>query len=193
MSDAVGQSFHWAGIKKSHALFYGGSLALLFQLYVEVEDGTHPNLGFSIGDGVADITGAYYPLLQNEYPILNNMTFKYSINDAGNVAKGKHKTVIDDYESQYFWMSVKIPHLLFQTNNFLENFFNIALGYSVKGIERSASRANAELYLALDYDFEAIPLEGTFANSMKHILNYFHFPAPMMRISPTVVTYGFRF
>ncbi|MEK7263589.1 MAG: DUF2279 domain-containing protein [Bacteroidota bacterium] len=192
MSDVVGNSFHWTGIEKSLALFYGGSIALLFQLYVEAEDGTHPDLGFSVGDGIADITGAYYPLLQNEFPYLKNFTFKYSIIDAGNVSKGKHKTVIDDYESQYFWCSAKIPYLIFPSDNFLANFFNIAIGYSVKGIEGNKSNAHSELYLAFDYDFEAIPIEGEFASVLKHIFNYVHFPSPMIRISPSVVTYGLR-
>lgn len=191
MSDVVSHSFIWSGVERKKSFFYGGSLALLFQFYVEVEDGTHPELGFSVGDAVADVTGSYFPLIQNEYPFLKNFTFKYSIIDAGNVKRGVNRTLIDDYESQYFWLSAKVPQMIFDSKNFFVKFFNLAIGYSVKGIHFN-QRKVSEIFLALDYDFEAIPLEGSFANSVKHVLNYFHFPSPMIRVTPKFVSYGFR-
>ncbi|MBS4029342.1 MAG: DUF2279 domain-containing protein [Ignavibacteriales bacterium] len=189
MSDVVSHSFIWSGVERKNSFFYGGSIALLFQLYVEVEDGTHPELGFSVGDAIADVTGSYFPLMQNEYPFLKNITWKYSVIKTGNVGP-IHKTVIDDYESQYFWLSAKLPQMIFGSENFFSKFFNIAIGYSVKNIY--VQNKHSEIYLALDYDFEAIPLEGSFVNSVKHVLNYFHFPSPMIRITPSFVGYGFR-
>jgi hypothetical protein len=191
VSDVIGNSFVWSGIEKSKAFFYGGTIACLFQFYVEVEDGTRPDLGFSIGDAIADVTGSYFPLAQNEYPFLKNFTWKYSIIDAGNVKKGLHKTMIDDYESQYFWLSAKVPQMIFGSQNFFSKFFNLAIGYSVKGIHYN-QKSESEVYLALDYDFEAIPLEGSFARSIFHVLNYFHFPSPMIRVTPKFVSYGLR-
>jgi len=191
VSDVIGNAFVWSGIEKRNAFFYGGTIACLFQSYVEVEDGTHPELGFSFGDAVANITGSYFPLLQNEYPLFKNFTFKYSIIDAGNVEKGLNRTLIDDYESQYFWLSAKIPKMIFGSENFFARFFNVAVGYSVKGIHPPIHR-EAEWYVALDYDFEAIPIEGSFARSFFHVLNYFHFPSPMIRVMPKFISYGLR-
>ena len=191
VSDVIGNSFVWSGIEKRNGYFYGGTIACLFQFYVEVEDGTHPDLGFSFGDAIADVTGSYFPLLQNEYSFLKNFTWKYSVIDAGNVKKHFHKTIIDDYESQYFWLSAKVPQMIFGSENFFSKFFNIAFGYSVKGIHPPIDR-ESEWYVALDYDFEAIPIEGSFARSVFHVLNYFHFPSPMIRVAPKFISYGLR-
>jgi len=49
-----------------------------------------------------------------------------------------------------------------------------------------------ELYPAFDYDFSKPPGEGSFLSAVKHVLNYFHFPASTIRLTPGVITYGLR-
>jgi len=99
-SDLVRRSLIWSGVQRENALWYGAGLALAFQLYVEVEDGFHPELGFSLGDATADITGAAFPLLQRCSPVIAAISIKWSANPSLKYKEGKYRTLIDDYESQ---------------------------------------------------------------------------------------------
>jgi hypothetical protein len=63
-SDLMNRSFLWAGIRDGSAQLYGGALSLLFETYVEIEDGFTPAQGFSIGDEAADLLGASLPYLR---------------------------------------------------------------------------------------------------------------------------------
>lgn len=191
--DLIGRSFVWAGLEPESAFLYGGCAALAFQLYVEVEDGFHPELGFSAGDLLADAAGAGYPLAQHLVAELEHVRPKWSFIRSERFKKGSHRTVIDDYESQYYWLSFNIRELLPSVvPSFWPSFLCVAVGYGVKNLGTPAG-GEGEIYLALDYDFSQLPGEGSFLTSLKHLLNYFHFPAPTIRLSPGVVVYGFRF
>jgi hypothetical protein len=192
-SDILGRSLAWAGIPHERALLYGGSAALAFQLYVEVEDGFHPELGFSVQDGIANFAGAVYPFLQYHSNIFRAISPKWSVLPSQKYRQGKFRTLIDDYESQYYWLSVNI-HDIFRdkTPSFIPSFLNIAFGYGVKNLDGKGG-GEKELYIGLDCDFTKLPGSGSFLNTLKHVLNYLHCPAPTVRVTPHVVVYGVRF
>ena len=191
--DIMSRSFEWSGVQTHDALLYGGGLALLFQLYVEVEDGFHPDLGFSIQDGIADVAGAAFPLLQHKSKVFRLLTPKWSAHASPSYQQGKFRTIIDDYESQYYWMSVNLENLLGKESpSWLPGFLNVAVGYSVKNLDYSGN-GEKELYLALDCDFEKLPGEGSFLKALKHLANYFHCPAPTLRLVPAMTAFGIRF
>ncbi|MBI3189950.1 MAG: DUF2279 domain-containing protein [Ignavibacteriales bacterium] len=191
-SDIMSRSFHWSGMEEQDAAMLGGGLALAFQLYVEVEDAFHPNLGFSLGDGVADALGAALPALRLEYPSLNTLSLKWSAIPSPRFQRGDFRTIIDDYESQYYWLSVNIKDALGKSSpGFIPSFLNLALGYGVKNLSINENK-ESELYLSLDIDFTKLPGDGAFLHSIKHILNYFHAPMPTIRIAPSVIGYGLR-
>lgn len=187
----MSRSFVWAGVRPSTASLYGGALSLAFQIYVETEDGFTPSLGFSIGDMVANMTGAVYPLLQYHYASLEHVQPKWSVIRSEKFKQGKFRSVIDDYESQYYWLSFNVKELLPDlVPSFWPSFLPIAVGFSVKNIDRRLGGGQWELYVALDYDFRKLPGEGTFLRAVKHVLNYIHIPAPTVRIRPRVTAYG---
>lgn len=192
-SDIIGRSFRWSGIETERALLYGASLSLAFQLYVEVEDGFTKVLGFSPGDAVANIVGACYPLLQNHDPWFQNFQLKWSIVPSAKYKEGYYRTLIDDYESQYFWLSMNMsgafPALF---GSITPSFLNLAIGYSVKNIDR-LNGGERELYIGFDIDMTKMPGEGAFLTTIKHVLNYFHFPSPVIRLTPSIIMYGLRF
>lgn len=191
-SNLVGHALVWAGLDPSSALLYSGIGSFAFQLYVEIEDGFHPELGFSMGDFTADAIGAAYPWFQNRYPVLKNIRFKWNYIRSERFKQGNFRNVIDDYESQYYWLSVNLKELFPSVvPDFWPSFFGIGLGYGVKNLDRP--EGEREFYLALDYDFTKLPGEESFLAAVKHALNYIHFPAPTIRISPSVITYGLRF
>jgi len=192
-SDIIGRSFGWAGVEQSIAVWYGGAIALGFQTYVEIEDGFHPELGFSLGDETADILGAAWPIGQSKWMFLENIHPKWSVIESAAYRSGHYRTIIDDYESQYVWFSGNIRGLFGEsTPAFVPSFVNVALGFGVKGILEPGG-AHREVYLGLDVDWDKLPGDGSFLIALKHALNYIHTPAPTIRFTPHVVMYGLRF
>lgn len=190
-SDMVGRSLIWAGLEPRDAFLYSGALIIAFQLYVEIEDAFHPELGLCVGDVAADFVGAGFPFLQHSYPPLQSVTFKWNFIRSERFKRGSHRTVIDDYESQYHWLAANVKELLPDVvPSFWPRFLGVALGYGEKNLDNGRER---ELYVALDYDFTKLPGEGSFLSAVKHVLNYFHFPAPTIRLTPGIITYGLRF
>ncbi|MBI3195682.1 MAG: DUF2279 domain-containing protein [Ignavibacteriae bacterium] len=192
-SDIISRSFLWSGLHERNAALLGGGIALAFQLYVEVEDAFHPNLGFSPGDGVADAVGAAIPLLRYHIPSLSSVTIKWSAIPSPRYRGGEFRNIIDDYESQYYWLSFNIDDVLGKHSpDFIPSFLNIALGYGVKNLSPSTNK-EMEIYCGFDIDFTKLPGNGSFLKSLKHLLNYFHAPMPTLRITPDAVAYGVRF
>ncbi|HYQ87027.1 MAG TPA: DUF2279 domain-containing protein [Bacteroidota bacterium] len=192
-ADAIGRSFAWSGLGAEHALMYGGLTAFAFQTYVEIEDGFHPDIGFSIGDLAADAFGAVLPILQDRSPFLNAISPKWSANPSSRYLRHEYRTIIDDYESQYYWLSFNLRALLGDsTATFIPPFLNIAIGYGVTKLDLKGE-GDREIYLALDLDVNRLPGNGGFLSAIKHVLNYIHVPAPAIRLTPGVITYGLRF
>lgn len=191
-SDMMGHSFVWAGLQQRTAFLYGGGLALAFQTYVEIEDAFHDDLGFSTGDQIANTLGAAMPLLQHEVPFFSKLKFKWSAIPSLRFQRGRYRTIFDDYESQYYWISANVKEMCGISSPFVPDFLNIAVGIGVKNLDFQGN-GDRELYLALDVDMEKLPGEGAFLQTLKHALNYIHFPAPAIRFTPHVVMYGLRF
>jgi hypothetical protein len=191
-SDLLNRSFYWAGVERSKSLLYAAAISLSFQLYVETEDGFTKALGFSGGDALADIAGALYPTLQYYVPWFEDVRFKWSCYPSARFRAGSYQTIIDDYESMYFWLSLGRKVFPSFTESILPSFLCIAVGYGVTGLDRSDG-GNRELFIGLDYDFTRLPGRGSFLTAVKQIMNYIHFPAPTIRVTPRVILYGFHF
>ncbi len=176
---------------------YGSIAALAFELYVEVEDGYARQWGFSWGDVGADFLGAAWPVAQYYYPFLKNFMFKFSYRpvQAGKTLPGSEQKniVIDDYEGQKYWLSMRLKNLLpGKVSDYWPAFLNIALGYGVKNIH-DYDNAYRELYIALDLDTEELPLYGKGWQFVKNSLNFIHFPMPGIRITPDAAFFVFCF
>ncbi|MBU0476229.1 MAG: YfiM family protein [Bacteroidetes bacterium] len=185
--------FQWSGIKKHNSLLYGGLVAFTFHTFTEVRDGFSSGYGFSWGDLTANLLGAAYPSMQNYYPNLKSFNFKISFYPSEKYKNGTHSHIPDDYESTYHWLAIDINKLLPKAaKEIFPDFIDIAIGHSVNNLDGFGG-GNHELYLSLDWDFESLPGEGIFWKSIKRILNYYHFPAPAIKVYPNVVWYGIKF
>lgn len=192
-------AYEWAGVSPSKALLYGALTSMAYETYIEVNDGFAPNWGFDFADMGANIFGAVYPFIQSEVKPLQNINFKWSFNPRW-ISKKASATddLLDDYTNMTFWMSVN-PEIVLPksvtSGKFYPNFLAVAIGMSVKGASHAlgSTTAFAEWYLALDYDLRKLPGKSDFMKKLKKILNFYHFPSPAVRISPSGIWYGLYF
>ncbi len=192
LTNLYGQAFQWAGVDTTTSFWLGAAIGVSFQTYAEIRDG-FSHYGFSWGDFAADVLGAGYPLLQRSVPFLRNFTFKISYYPSEKYRAGQFGFIIDDYESTFDWLSVNVHNLLPEPlQNWYPAWVNIAVGHSVRNLD-GLGGGQHELYIGLDWNLDALPDCGWFCNLLKHNFNFYHLPAPAVRILPDVVWYGLKF
>ena len=197
ITEGTGILFEWTGIKPMNALIYGAITATVYETYIEMFDGISPIWGFDWADVAANTIGAIYPIAQKLAPVLNNFNLKWSFKPAWIINKTKNSPdLLNDYTSMTFWLSVSPKGLLpRKIAEYFPGFLAIALGVSLKNASHETSTLNEyrELFIALDYDITKLPGDTDFLKKLKKILNYYHFPSPAVRVSPSGVWYGIYF
>ncbi len=190
VANIYSQAFDWAGMKTKQSRFYGGAVALLHQTFTEVRDGFSEDFGFSWGDYAFNIIGAAYPYLQSQFTILKRFNFKISYEASGRFKDGSHSSIIDDYESTYNWLSIDINKFLpNKIDRLVPDFVNLAIGHSVTNLDFNPQH---QFYIGLDWNLEGLPGDGWLWKLLKKNLNFYHLPAPAIKIYPNVVWYGLK-
>jgi hypothetical protein len=194
---ATAEAYEWTGIKPKNALLYGAITAMAYETYIEINDGFAPNWGFDWIDMGSNIFGATYPFLQNLVPPLKNINFKWSFKTSWIKGKVTNKNdLLDDYTNMTFWVSISPEGLLPNSiAKYYPGFLAIAVGMSIKGASHvtGSTKAFPEWFLSLDYDLNKLPGNTPFLIKLKKILNFYHFPAPAVRVSPSGIWYGLYF
>lgn len=193
------KSLEWANVPETPALFFGSGASLLFQTYVEIEDGFSA-WGFDRVDFTSDVAGAAWPIAQHYIAPLQSIDLKLSYhssdllgNPGGIGFKGQKHLVIDDYEGQTLWMSVKVHNILPDAAKpYWPDFLCLALGYGARDI---ANPSPYRIYfLALDLDMtKIIPPKTSFLKTLGEALNLIHMPLPAVQFSPYAIWYGVYF
>ncbi len=191
----------WANLSEESAIWYGAGGALLFQTYVEIEDG-FSTWGFDRLDFASDVAGSAWPVVQYYVPFLYNFDWKLSYHPSdlldrpgGTGFKGQQHIIFDDYEGQTLWLSFKIHGLLpYSAKSYWPSFLNIAYGYGAREVGGAGVNPYHVHFLALDLDMtKIIPDNTPFLKTLGQALNFIHFPLPAVRIYPNVAVYGHYF
>jgi hypothetical protein len=194
---ATAEAYEWTGIKPKNALLYGAITAMAYETYIEINDGFAPNWGFDWTDMGANVFGAVYPFIQNLVPAFKNVNFKWSFKPSWIKGKVTNKDdLLDDYTNMTFWASISPEGLLPESiAKYYPGFLAIAVGMSIKGASHvtGSTKAFPEWFLSLDYDLNRLPGNTPFLIKLKKILNFYHFPAPAVRVSPSGIWYGLYF
>jgi len=196
-TEVTAAAYEWTGVSPKNALIYGAITAMAYETYIEINDGFAPIWGFDWEDMGANLAGAVYPFLQGAIPALQNFTFKWSFKPQW--VKGKVKNsddLLDDYTNMTFWLGVSPGGLLPKSAaKYYPSFLGFAVGLSIKNASHTKGSKNAytEWFLALDYDLTKLPGDTQFLKKLKKILNFYHFPSPAVRVSPSGVWYGLYF
>lgn len=193
------KSYRWAGLSEEASLYWGSAGSLLFQTYVEIEDG-FSKWGFDRVDFAADVAGAAWPVAQYHVPFLRNFDFKFSyvpspnLNQSGGTGfVGQRHIMFDDYEGQTIWMSVKMKNVLPEpAAKYWPDVLSLSLGYAVRDV--FTPRPYSAWLLALDLDMtKVIPADTPFLKLLGEALNFIKFPAPAVQFSPRAIWYGIYF
>ena len=193
-TDIYRQALEWTGMGPEASVWWAGGFISLYTTYVEVRDGFSAEWGFSWGDFAANNLGVAWRVAEHYEPWLNNVRWKISYWPSQAFRDGAYSSIVDDYESTYHWASLNVDAVLPETwRPWWPDFVNLAVGHSVQGVVALDGSGKQELYIGLDWNTEGLPGDGAFWNWMKHTLNYYHLPAPTVRIAPNVVWYGVHF
>jgi hypothetical protein len=195
----VRKSLLWANLSDERALWYGAGGGLLFQTFTEIEDGFSA-WGFDRVDWLCNLGGALWAPVRRHVPFLNNFDVKMSYhpsdllgNPGGIGFKGQEHIMIDDYEGQTFWLSMRFENILPSSlKSIWPDFLCIALGYGARGV--ATPDPHSVYYIAPDIDFtQLIPQSTWFLKTLGEALNFIHPPLPAVRLYPTTIWYGIYF
>ena len=202
-ADFFSSSIQWAGMNERKSIWYGAAFGTGLQLAIEMKDAYAPYWGFSKWDLALGSAGSFWPVAQYYNTNLKAINFKFSYYKRSNIywdldkQRGKETNKYawqDDYPNQTYWVT-------FDINHFIEtccwpDWLNVAVGFGIDDTQylnesNSKTGGNNEWYIALDYDVPKMlkKWNSPTGKKVKHWLNYFHFPAPTIRISPKLELY----
>jgi|GEM_PF-251621 len=196
--------FRWTNMSEKSSMYWSSGLSFLFQLEMEITDGLYEAWGFSWWDMATNTVGAVLPNLQRTYPSLQVVQLKMSYRPSDAVRKGwiKHD-YLRDYDGFTYWLAFDVHSMLPQSMKpWWPDWLNIAVGYGAnrtmlgKGVYNSkdgVGQGEQEWYVALDYDIRKLPGDTAFLRFLKENLNYFHWPSPAIRFTPSTIYYGLFF
>ena len=201
-ADFFSSSMKWAGMNEKKSLWYGAAFGSGLQLVIEMKDAYAPYWGFSKWDLALGSAGSFWPVAQYYNEELKAINFKFSYYKRSNIywdldkQRGKETNKYawqDDYPNQTYWVT-------FDVNHFVEtccwpDWLNVAVGFGIDDTQYlnggTKAGGNNEWYIALDYDVPKMlkKWNSPTGKKVKHWLNYFHLPAPTIRISPKLELY----
>ncbi|MBI4810661.1 MAG: DUF2279 domain-containing protein [Ignavibacteriales bacterium] len=195
----MSKSLQWANLPEESALWIGAGGSLLFQSYVEIEDG-FSKWGFDRVDWASNLAGALWNPARYYMPYLQNFDLKLSYHPSELIGtkhgigfQGQKHIMIDDYEGQTFWLSVKVGNLLPERiKDYWLPFLGIAIGYGARDI--AGTEPHRVYFLAPDLDMtKIIPDDTPFLKTLGEALNFIHLPLPAVQFAPKTIWYGLYF
>lgn len=202
-ADIFSSSMKWCGVNEIDAKWYGGFFGSSLQLAIEMKDAYAPYWGFSTWDLALGTTGAFWPVAQYYNDDLKAINFKFSYYKRSNIywdldaQRGKQTNRYawqDDYPNQTYWVTFDVNH--FTESCCWPEWLNIAFGFGIDDtqyLDANGTKAGGknEWYVAFDYDIPKLlkRWNNPTGKKVKHWLNYFHLPAPTIRISPKLEFY----
>ena len=204
VSTAFSDLLRVCGVSEKWAVWGGAGLSSINATVIEIKDGYAPFWGFSIYDEMANILGAFYPVLQTKVPFFRNFSFKWSYdwNYSYETEYYKYKTnalsksaysFIDDYDRQYFWLTVDWAHLFCKNKPKYKfpYFIDVALGVSAENLKENGSNTSgkAEFYFGLDINLTKFFQQRNVGYYICKYVNFYHLPMPAVRVAPDLKAY----
>lgn len=178
----------WSGESKKNQLIYGATLGFAFLTVIEVFDGFSEEWGFSVGDVIANTTGAAILIGQELLWDEQRFQLKYSFHQTDNpqyweetLGEDLLQQSLKDYNGQTYWLSVNIWSF-FKDSNF-PKWLNFAIGYGIEGYDGSNSKKYRQFYSSIDVDLTKINTNSAFLSTVFNVFNFLKIPAPTLEYS----------
>jgi len=190
------EALRWAGVKDKRAIWYGGSLGLVFLTSVEVFDGFSAPWGASVGDVAANVTGAALLIGQELFWDEQHIKLKFSFTTSPYAAyrpellgSNLSERILKDYNAQSYWLSFNGQLLNIEK---WPAWLNIAIGYGADGMtgghynpdvnEAGMALPNfdrsRQFYFSPDVDLSQIKTSSKVLKFVLNSLNFIKIPAP---------------
>ncbi len=193
------EAFRWSGVKEKQAIWFGGSMGLLFLTTIEIFDGFSAEWGASVSDMVANVAGAGLFIGQQlgwkEQRFM--LKFSYHPTDYAQyrpdvLGKTCIERVLKDYNGQTYWLSGNIHAFLHKESKF-PRWLNVAVGYGAKGMTGGSANATeydgepipdfqrtSQYFLTLDVDLTRIRTRSKFLKGVFTLLGFIKIPMPTL-------------
>lgn len=209
-SNAFTDILQTTGVQRKNAIWWGASLSIVNATIIEIKDGYAPYWGFSMYDEIANIAGAFYPVLQEKVPFFQAFNFKwsYDINYSYETeyykyrlahdklnSKGKPEgySFIDDYDRQYFWLTIDWATLFCKDKPRykLPYCIDLALGVSGENLktEDPNKKIQRKFYIGFDINLTKFFKKKNIPYHICKYLNFYHLPLPAAQVSPKAKGY----
>lgn len=172
-------------------------LPTVWALSIEVGDAFTKTYGFSFEDLLANFSGIGYAWLQDEFPKLNAVSFKYSYFPSQFYRNQNFKgwTLTRDYDGHTYWVTVDMKKILSgKSKQYWPAGLNLAAGYGVVNFSEidyyystgqfTNSLLQRKFLIGLDWNLGAIPARKAHKKLIRNVLDLYHFPAPGYLIKP---------
>lgn len=190
-ADVIKESYILAGVDRKTSAWIGAGSSLLAQTLVEIGDGFHGHeayYGFSPGDEIGDILGAALPLVKEYVPFVKRFDYKVGLWPSQVLKEGAFRGILDDNESQFFWLSADI-HDAF--GEWYPKWINVAVGYGVQNLPSSAFLPDRQyltpkslVYLGFDLNVKGLPITGKAWDIIAELLSHYRIPFPALQVAP---------
>jgi uncharacterized protein YfiM (DUF2279 family) len=195
----------WSGVKDKRAIWFGGTLGLMFLTSLEVYDGFSEEWGASTGDVVSNIAGTGLLIGQELAWKEQRIRMKFSAHGSDyaqhrpNVlGSTPSERMFKDYNGQTNWLSMN-PSMFLPAESKFPKWLNIAVGYGAEGMlfGDDAAAADCELtasicalhdpyrqfYLSFDVDLSRLPVKSGFLRLLLKTVNFIKIPAPTLEFN----------
>jgi uncharacterized protein YfiM (DUF2279 family) len=184
------KSFRWSGMSEKNAIWYGGSVGLIFLTTVEVLDGFSEEWGASWGDLIANTSGTALLIGQELLWHEQRMELKFSYHptsyaeqNPGSLGSTPLESILKDYNGQTYWLSVN-PWSFAKESRF-PKWLSVSVGYGAEGMitaipPEGGDNRYRKFLLSLDLKLSNIDTGSKFWNSVFDVINVIKIPSPTL-------------
>ena len=191
ISDGSSRVLKSMNVEERKANLIGAATAFAVLMPIEIFDGHSKAYGASVGDLIANTTGAGFFLLQQHLWSETRIHPKFSFHSTRFATKrpellgdGFQEELLKDYNGQTYWLSADLDKFFR-----FPKWINFSVGYGAEGMVYARDHENKsagfgtpyrQLYLALDWDLHHIRSRSKLVNTLLFVVNMMKLPAPTL-------------
>lgn len=192
----------WAGMSRRNAVIYGGVAGFTYMTTIEILDGFSANWGASVGDLIANTSGALLFVGQELLWKDQRLSLKYSWHPTqfadyrpDLLGANAIQQMVKDYNGTTLWISGNLNSFGIK-DSWIPRWLNLAVGYGAEGMTGSVVNSTdyngkpippfdryRQFYLALDIDLTRIQVKNRWLKLLFHTIGFIKIPSPTLEFN----------